>query len=178
MASGSCRSPRFFVATSLDRGAPSGLRPGKRWANQGGSLKGLIVTTGPIQGFTIQRGEANASTYARVAFPRYPAHLARDNINRKRAEAADAAFLALPGYGVMSGRQRNPKSPLIIRSERRDFRSLFVLHDEGGIRERFRTGSVRSDWPSLSWTKRNHSLDACSRSGLCLPGRKTCSHDQ
>ncbi len=91
---------------------------------------------------------------------------------------ADAAFLTLLGYGVMAGRQRNPKSPLIIRSERRDLRSLFVLHDEGGIRERFRTGSVRPDWPSLSWAKRNHSFDPCSRSGLCLPGRKTCSHNQ
>jgi hypothetical protein len=78
----------------------------------------------------------------------------------------------------MSGRQRNPKSPVIIRSERCDFRSLFVLHDESGIRKRFRTGSVRPDRPSLRWAKRNHSFDACSRSGLCLPGRKTCSHDQ
>src|SRR6266536_5557644 len=78
----------------------------------------------------------------------------------------------------MSGRQRNPKSSLIICGERRDFRFLFVLHDESGIRERFRTGSVRPDWPSLSWAKRNHSLDSCSRSGLCLPGRKRCSHDK
>ena len=78
----------------------------------------------------------------------------------------------------MSGRQRDAKSPLIIRGEGCDFRSLVVLDDEGGIRERFRAGSVRSDWSRLSWAKRDHSFDPRSRSGLCLPGRKTCRHDQ
>jgi len=61
----------------------------------------------------------------------------------------------------MSGRQGNSKSPLIIRGKRCDFRSLFVLHDESGIRERFRTGSIRPDRSTLSWTKRNHSFDPC-----------------
>src|SRR6266496_255631 len=100
----------------------------------------------------------NKSSDPCVAFPLYPGHLARENINIERAIVPDAAFLSLLGHGVMSGRQGNPKSPLIIRGERCDFRSLFVLHDESGIRERFRTGSVRPDWPTLSWAKRNHSF--------------------
>jgi hypothetical protein len=73
----------------------------------------------------------------------------------------------------MSGRQGDTKSPSIIRGEGRGFHSLFVLYDESSIRERFRAGGVRPDWPRLSWAKRNHSFDSRSRSGLCLPGRKT-----
>ena len=88
----------------------------------------------------------------------------------------DSVFLTLLGYGVASGRQGNSKSPLIIRGEGCDFRSLFVLHDESGIRERFRTGSIRPDRSTLSWTKRNHSFDPCSRSGLGLPRRKATRH--
>jgi hypothetical protein len=61
----------------------------------------------------------------------------------------------------MSGRQGNPKPSLIICGERCD-RALFVFHNESSIRERFRTGSVRPDWPTLSWTKRNHSFNPCS----------------
>jgi hypothetical protein len=103
-----------------------------------------------------------ASPNSRIAFPLDPGHSARENINIERAIVPDSVFLALLGYGVMSGRQGNPKSPLIIRGKRCDFRSLFVLHDESGIRERFRTGSIRPDRSTLSWTKRNHSFDPCS----------------
>src|SRR4030095_6016352 len=106
--------------------------------------------------------KCNASTYPRVALPLDLCHPASDNINIERAVASDSLFLSLLGYGVMSGRQGNPKSPLIIRDERCDFRSLLVLHDESGIRERFRTGSIRPDRSTLRWTKRNHSFDPCS----------------
>jgi hypothetical protein len=58
----------------------------------------------------------------------------------------------------MSGRQGKAESSLIIGGERCDFRSLLVLHDKSGIRERFRTRSVRPDRPTLSWTKGNYSL--------------------
>src|SRR6266567_3087484 len=120
----------------------------------------------------------NKSPYPRVAFPLDPGHLARENINIERAIVPDAAFLSLLGDGVMSGRHGNPKSPLIIRSERRDFRSLFVLHDESGVRERFRTGSVSSDRPGLSRTTRNHTFDPSSRSGRSLPSRNARSHNK
>src|SRR6266702_6662728 len=104
----------------------------------------------------------NKSSDPRVAFPLDPGHLARENNNVERAVMPDAAFLSLLGYGVMSGRQGNPKSSLIICGERCDFRSLFVPHDESGIRERFRTGNVRPNWPTLSWAKHNHSFHPCS----------------
>jgi hypothetical protein len=125
---------------------------------------------------TERRYSDRTSAYSRIAFPRYSGQLIRTDINNPRAIAPDAAFLALPGHGVVSGRQGDAKSPLIIRGEGCDFHSLFVLYDESGIRERFRAGSVRPDWPRLSWAKGNHSFDP--RSGLCLPGRKRCSHDQ
>jgi hypothetical protein len=127
---------------------------------------------------TERRYSDRTSPYSRIAFPRYSGQLVRADINIPRAVAPDAAFRALPGYGVMSGRQGDAKSPLIIRGEGCDFHSLFVLYDESGIRERFRAGSVGPDWSRLSWAKRNHSFDSRSRSGLCLPGRKRCSHDQ
>ena len=76
----------------------------------------------------------------------------------------------------MSRRQDDAKSPLVIRGEGCDFCSFFVLDSESDICERLRTGSVSTDWPRLSWAKRNYSFDA--RSGLCLCGRKTYSHDQ
>jgi hypothetical protein len=120
----------------------------------------------------------DASPYSRIAFPRYARHLVCADIHIERAEAPGAAFLALPGYGVMPGRQGDAKSPLIIRGKRGDFRSLVVLYDKSGIRERFRTRSVRPDWPRLSWAKRDDSFDPRSRSGLRLSGRKICSHDQ
>jgi hypothetical protein len=127
---------------------------------------------------TERRYRNRTSPYSRIAFPRYSGQLVRADINIPRAVAPDAAFLALLGYGVMSGRQGDTKSPSIIRGEGCDFHSLFVLYDESSIRERFRAGSVRPDCPRLSWAERNHSFDSRSRSGLCLPERKTCSHDQ
>ena len=102
-----------------------------------------------------------------VAFPLDPGHLARENINIERAVMPDATFLALLGYGVMSGRQGNPKPSLIISRERCD-RALFVFHDESSIRERRRTGNAGSDRPALSWAKRNHSFDSRSRLRLRL----------
>src|SRR5437773_2549266 len=120
----------------------------------------------------------NASPNSRVAVPLDLCHPASHNINIERAVVPDTVFLALLGYGVMSGRQGNPKLPLIIRGERCDFRSLFVLHDESGICERLRTGNAGSDRPTLSWTKRNHAFDPCSWSGLCLPQRKAARHDE
>ena len=142
------------------------------------TLQELQMGRRRCNGLTNRAGLLNASAYSRIAFPRYSGHLVRADINLPRAVAPDATFLALLGYGVMSGRQGDAKSPLIVRSEGCDFRFLFVLYDESGIRERFRAGSVRPDWPRLSWAKRNHSFDPRSRSGLCLPGRKTCSHGQ
>jgi hypothetical protein len=67
---------------------------------------------------------------------------------------------------------------LLIRGKGCGFFSLFVLYNESSIRKRFRTGSARPDWPGLNWAKRNHAFDPGSRSGLCLPERKTCSHGQ
>src|SRR6266480_2862344 len=101
----------------------------------------------------------NASPNSSVAVPLDLCHPASHDVNIERAIVPDSVFLALLGYGVMSGRQGNPKSPLIIRGERCDFRSLFVLHDESGIRERFRTGRIRPDRSTLSRTKRNRSFD-------------------
>ncbi len=151
---------RFIAASS--RGFPKLLNsplPAKlRWAIGGLCLPHYSSRPRP----TDRRYSNRTSPYSRIAFPLNPGHLARENINIERAIVPDAAFLSLLGYGVMSGRQGNPKSPLVIRGERCDFRSLFVLHDESGIRERFRTGSVRPDWPTLSWAKRNHSFHPCS----------------
>jgi hypothetical protein len=89
----------------------------------------------------------NASSYSRIAFPPYSGHLVRADINIEGAVAPDAAFLSFLGYGVMSRCHGDAKSPLIIRGEGCDLRSLFVLYDESGIRERLRAGSVRPDWP-------------------------------
>src|SRR6266496_4316470 len=113
----------------------------------------------------------NKSSDPRVAFPRDPGHLARENINIERAVMPDTAFLSLLGYRVMSGRQGNPKPSLIISRERCD-RALFVFHGESSIRERRRTGNAGSDRPALSWTRRNYSFDSCSRLGLRLPRGK------
>ena len=118
------------------------------------------------------------SPYSGIAFPRDSGHLVREDINIEWAVVPNAAFLALLGYSVMSGREGNPKLSLLIRGKGCDFRSLFVLYDESGIRERFRTKCVGPDWSSLSWAKRNHAFDPGSRPGLCLCGRKTCSHNQ
>ena len=120
----------------------------------------------------------NTSPYSRIAFPRDSGHLVREDINIVRAVVPDAAFPALFGYNIMSGREWNPKLSLLIRGKGFDFRSLFVLYDESGIRQRFRTRSIRPDWSRLGWAKRNHSFDPRSRSGLYLPRRETCSHDQ
>jgi hypothetical protein len=44
-------------------------------------------------------------------------HLARRNINFEGTEVADAGFPALQGNFVMAGRQRDPKSTLLISDE-------------------------------------------------------------
>jgi hypothetical protein len=110
--------------------------------------------------------------------PRYFGHLFCEDINIERPEVPGATFFAFLGDGVMPGRQENAKSPLIICGEGCDFRSLFVLYNKSGIRERRRTRIVRSGWSRLTWAKRDHSFDPGSRSGLCLPGRKRCSHNE
>src|SRR4029450_5104367 len=102
----------------------------------------------------------------------------RHNIDIERSVVSGAAFLSLFGYGVMSGRERNPKLSLLIRGKGCDFRSLFVLCDESGIRKGFRTGSARPDWPRLSWAKRNYSFYPRFCSGRSLPGRNANSHNE
>jgi hypothetical protein len=58
-----------------------------------------------------------ALSNTRVAVPLDVCHFASRNIDFEWAEAADAGFPALQGNFVVTRRQRDPKSALIIRDE-------------------------------------------------------------
>src|SRR6476646_8580115 len=66
----------------------------------------------------------------------------------------------------------------IVVSGERCHLALFVFHSEGGIRQRFRTGTISSDRPALSRTNCNYSFDACFCSGRSLPRSETSAHNR
>jgi hypothetical protein len=71
---------------------------------------------------------------ARVAFPLDLCNLASDDIHLERAIVANAASLSLERNFVMTGRQRHPKAPLVVRGKRCNL-ALLVFHHESRVRE-------------------------------------------
>src|SRR5438552_19097942 len=112
-----------------------------------------------------------------IAFPLYLRHLGGDDINFERSKAADAALPSLHGNFIMSGWHQSAEMSIVVSGERCHL-ALFVFHSEGGIRERFRTGTINSDRSGLSRTNCNCSFDACFCSGRSLPGSETSAHNR
>jgi hypothetical protein len=50
----------------------------------------------------------------RIALPLDVCHFARHNIDFEGPETADATFFSFDGNSIVSGRQRNPKTSLVI----------------------------------------------------------------
>src|SRR2546430_14613148 len=56
------------------------------------------------------------SAYTSIAVPLNPCHLACNNIDLEGTKLPDSTFPALPGNGVVTGSQRNPKlAPIVSR---------------------------------------------------------------
>jgi hypothetical protein len=116
-------------------------------------------------------------SYSRVALPRDRCHFAGSDVDLERATPADGALLLFHRYGVVTRRQRNAKSTLIIGCEGSDD-ALLAFYDESNLCQWTRIGNAFSAGPRMDRGNGNHAFDSCPRFGLCLSPRKAGRHHE
>ena len=104
----------------------------------------------------------SCSSHASVAVPLNLFDLARSHIHLEGAIAPDSTFPILPGNGVVTCGQRNPKPALIISREGCN-RVISLLYNESSIRKRSRIGNAQSRRPTMNGAYRNHPFEPCVR---------------
>jgi hypothetical protein len=102
-----------------------------------------------------------ALSYAGVTCPLDLFDLAGSYIDLKRAVIPDGTFRVFQRNSVVTGRQRNPKAPLIVGIKRGN-NTIFLFYDEGRIRKRARIGNAHSRWSTLDGAHGNDSFEPCS----------------
>ena len=116
-------------------------------------------------------------SHSRVALPRDTCHLARGDIDSERTAPADGMLLLFHRHGVVTRRQRNTKSTLIISREGRHD-ALLVFHDESNLCQWTRIGNAFSAGPRMDRGNGNHAFDSRPRFGLCLSQREASRHHE
>ena len=113
----------------------------------------------------------SCSSHASIAVPLDLFDLASSHIHLEGAIAPDSTSPILPGNGVVTCGQRNPKPALTIGCEGCN-RVISLLYDESSIRKRSRIGNAQSRWPTMNGAYRNHPLSPVSGSGVdCVSAR-------
>jgi hypothetical protein len=109
--------------------------------------------------------------------PRDRCHFARNDIDLERAAPADSTLFLFHRHGVVTRRQRNAKSTLIISREGRDD-ALLVFHGESNLCQWTRIGNAFSAGARMDRGNGNHAFDSRARFGLCLPQREASRHHE
>src|SRR4029453_5432166 len=133
------------------------------------SLRGPWLRSSWAYPLLIGHLHLSCSPHPSVPVPLNLFDLARSHIHLEGAIAPDSTFPTLPGNGVVTCGQRNPKPALIVSREGCN-RVISLLYDERGIRKGSRIGNPQARRPTMNGTYRNPPFEPCFRfrCGLCL----------